>query len=144
MSNKQNGQAPKGNLQQTKPSEDQVLEGQGGEVNSVAQLQAKVHELIAENLKISHDLAEVIAERDDLFTRLAEATEKLQAAAAPAKSGNEGKGTHIRVCSKSPGGSHRRAGRVWTAQAVDVPLKALSNEELAQLRSCPLTIVVDL
>lgn len=144
MSNNKNGQALKGNSQQPKPSEAQVPEVQGGEANSVAQLQAKVDELIAENLNISRDLAEVIAERDDLFTRLAEATEKLQAAAAPAKSGNEGKGTHIRVCSKSPGGSHRRAGRVWTTQAVDVPLKDLSNEELAQLRSCPLTIVIDL
>lgn len=130
MSNKQNGQAPKGNSQPGETTESQVSEGQGGKATGVEELQAQ--------------LADVTAERDALAAKLDEATAKLQAAAAPAKSGNEGKGTHIRVCSKSPGGSHRRAGHVWTAQAVDVPLKDLSKEQLAQLRSCPLTLVIDL
>lgn len=89
-------------------------------------------------------LTSVTIERDTLAAQLAEAQARLQAAAAPAKSGNEGAGTHVRVCSKSPGGSHRRAGRVWTTAPQDVPLAELNTEQLAQLRSCPLTIVVDL
>ena len=83
-------------------------------------------------------------ERDDLATQLQEAQAKLQAAASPPKGANAGKGTHVRVCSASPAGSHRRAGRVWTKQPQDVALKDLSNEDLAALRSCPMTIVVDL
>ena len=90
------------------------------------------------------ELTSVTMERDTLAAQLAETQARLQAAAAPAKSGHEGAGTHVRVCSKSPGGSHRRAGRVWTTAPQDVPLAELSTEQLAQLRSCPLTIVVDL
>ena len=89
-------------------------------------------------------LGRLTIERDDLATQLQEAQAKLQAAASPPKGANAGKGTHVRVCSASPAGSHRRAGRVWTKQPQDVALKDLSNEDLAALRSCPMTIVVDL
>lgn len=94
--------------------------------------------------ELQEQMATLTAERDTLAAQLAEAQAKLQAAAAPAKSAHAGRGTHVRVCSKAPGGSHRRAGRVWTTQAQDVPLADLSAEQLAQLRTCPLTIVVDL
>jgi hypothetical protein len=94
--------------------------------------------------ELQEQLATLTAERDTLAAQLAEAHAKLQAAAAPAKSTHAGKGTHVRVCSKAPGGSHRRAGRVWTTQPQDVPLAELSTEQLAQLRTCPLTIVIDL
>ncbi len=134
MSNNQKNQGQKAQTPQVQPNGDQAVgnsaDGQSGESCSMEELQ--------------NQLASVTAERDTLAAQLAEATSKLQAAAAPAKSGNEGKGTHVRVCSKSPGGSHRRAGRLWTTEPVDVLLKDLTNEQLAQLRSCPLTIVVDL
>jgi hypothetical protein len=135
MSNKQNKQGQKAHTPQVQSNDGQAVgnsaaDDQTGESCNMEELQ--------------NQLASVTAERDTLAAQLAEATSKLQAAAAPAKSGNEGKGTHVRVCSKSPAGSHRRAGRLWTAEPVDVLLKDLTNEQLAQLRSCPLTIVVDL
>lgn len=100
---------------------------------------------------LQEQLTQVSTERDalaaqlaDAQANLADAQAKLQAAAAPAKSGHAGQGTHLRVCSKSPAGSHRRAGRVWTNTPADVALADLTAEQVAQLRSCPLTIVVDI
>ena len=135
MSNNQKNQGQKAQAQQAQSGNSQVsvdpaANVQSGESHSLEELQAK--------------LISVTAERDTLAAKLADAASKLQAAATPNKNIYAGKGTHVRVCSKSPGGSHRRAGRLWTAEPVDVALEDLTNEQLAQLRSCPLTIVVDL
>ncbi len=135
MGNKQNNQGQKAKTPQVQPN--------GGQAVGNSAADDRTDESCSME-ELQDQLASVTAERDTLAAQLAEATSKLQAAAAPAKSGNEGKGTHVRVCSKSPGGSHRRAGHLWTAEPVDVLLKDLTNEQLAQLRSCPLTIVVDL
>lgn len=48
----------------------------------------------------------------------------------------------VRVASKQEG--FRRAGRAWSAEATDVAVSDLTKEQLAQLKSDPMLVVVDI
>lgn len=84
--------------------------------------------------------------------RIGELEDKLEQAladktvmqAAQKKVEHAGKGTHIRVSSAHPAGSHWRGGRLWTREAQDVKVSELSDKQIAAMRDDRNLIVVEL
>lgn len=84
-------------------------------------------------------------ERDEQIKQLSAdlAAAKAQSAQA-VKSQHAGKGTHLRVSSAHPAGSHWRAGRQWTRVAQDVEIKSLTPDQVVAMRADGNLVVVDI
>lgn len=91
---------------------------------------------------------QLLAELEQVKLQLAKANDELEKARASAdtakRSQHAGKGTHVRVSSAHPAGSHWRAGQLWSRDAKDVEVKSFSQEQLAAMRADRNLVVVDL
>lgn len=116
---------------------------------------AQVAELQSKNQALAAQLAELQATHDaqvseigvlrDFNERLAANLEAAQGAREAAqRNQHAGQGTHLRVSSAHPAGSHWRAGRQWAREPQDVEVSAFTAEQIAAMRADRHLVVVDL